>query len=620
MKYDANEFIWEEKYRPQTVEDCVLPQSIRIKADKIIKDVEMQNMLFYSGPGTGKALANGCSIITPEGAVNIEDLKFGDMVCGTKGFINVLGVYPQGERDIYKVSFSDGTSLDVDGEHLWSVNYRERGQRTMTTLDMMSKYLQGAENKKVFSLPSYESVPYTEKDLNINPFLLGVWLGDGSYDGGLITLPKNKIDPTRFNMEYKYFNGRGENCGHYYVYGLVTKLREIKLYKNKHIPEEYFYGSIQQRQDLLDGLLETDGHDTGMSGWDFSNTNENIVDGVVRLARSLGYIAKRTKTKDKPFYRDKDGNKVICKPCYRCRIKHPSARTAKRYVSNIEFIKKDLATCIMVDAEDHLFLAGDFIPTHNTTLAKAICKQLGLDYILINGSREGRLIETVRNTVTHFANTMSVLGGRGMKVVIYDEFDNAGDVQMAIRGLMDEVSAGCRFIFTGNYVTKIIEPIQSRTTMVDFSIPIKEQPVIMGNIMSRCMEILDHEKVPYDKKVLAKFITKAFPDFRKILNELQAYSAMGQIDAGILELLTTRYSSLVDSIMIKDFKGCEKWMTGNTYDGSIYSLLLKGLRGKSGKGYADVVLCADDAQYRHAFAVDPDICLKAFCLNVMSVI
>lgn len=269
--------------------------------------------------------------------------------------------------------------------------------------------------------------------------------------------------------------------------------------------------------------------------------------------------------------------------------------------------------------QNMLFYSGP--GTGKTTLAKAMCEQLDLDYILINGSREGRLIETVRNTVTHFANTMSVLskpGKRGMKVVIYDEFDNAGDVQMAIRGLMDEVSKGCRFIFTGNYVTKIIEPIQSRTTMVDFSIPPKEQPVIMGKIMSRCMEILDNEKVPYDKKVLSQFIIKAFPDFRKILNELQAYSAMGQIDAGILELLTTRYETLIDSIKIKDFKGCEKWMQGNTYDGSIYSLLLKGLRDS--KGYADIVLCADDAQYRHAFAVDSDICLKAFCLNVMSVI
>ena len=268
--------------------------------------------------------------------------------------------------------------------------------------------------------------------------------------------------------------------------------------------------------------------------------------------------------------------------------------------------------------QNMLFYSGP--GTGKTTLAKAICEQLDLDYILINGSKEGRLIETVRNTVTHFASSLSVLGNSGMKVVIYDEFDNSGEVQMAIRGLMSEVSAGCRFIFTGNFVTRIIEPIQSRCTMVDFSVPPKEQPYIMGQMMSRCCEILDMEGVPYDKKVISQFIRKTFPDFRKILNELQAYSAVGQIDEGILELVTTRYETLVESILNKDFKGCEKWMSVNTYDGSIYSLLLKGMRDKCGDGYAEVVLSADEAQYRHAFAVDPDICLKAFCLNAMSAI
>lgn len=270
--------------------------------------------------------------------------------------------------------------------------------------------------------------------------------------------------------------------------------------------------------------------------------------------------------------------------------------------------------------QNMLFYSGP--GTGKSTLARALCEELNLDYILINGSREGRLIDTVRNIVTNFATSMSIMDNNrssDMKVIIYDEFDNSGDVQMAIRGLMDEVSAGCRFIFTGNYVTKIIEPIQSRTTMIDFSVPQKETQVIMGQIMGRCCSILDNENIPYDKKVLSQFIIKMFPDFRKIINELQSYSAMGKIDVGLLELMTTRYDTLIDAIMIKDFKECERWMNGNNYDGSIYSLLLKGLRPKfEGMNYGNVVLHADDQQYRHAFAVDPDICLKAFCIRVMS--
>ncbi len=232
--------------------------------------------------------------------------------------------------------------------------------------------------------------------------------------------------------------------------------------------------------------------------------------------------------------------------------------------------------------QNMLFYSGP--GTGKTTLAKAICNQLDLDYIVINGSLEGRFIDTVRNTVTHFANTMSVLSSSNMKVVIYDEFDNVdtgiknANIQMAIRGLMQDVSAGCRFIFTCNYINKIIEPIQSRTTMVDFSIPIKERPVIMGQIMTRCIDILDNEGIAYDPNVLSKFIMELFPDFRKILNELQAYSVMGKIDVGILNTISNRYDILVESIMIKDFKGCEKWIASNNYDASIYSLMLKSFR------------------------------------------
>jgi DNA polymerase III delta prime subunit len=157
--------------------------------------------------------------------------------------------------------------------------------------------------------------------------------------------------------------------------------------------------------------------------------------------------------------------------------------------------------------------------------------------------------------------------------------------------------------------------------MIDFSIPVKEQPLIMGQIMGRCGSILDNEGIKYDKSVLAQFIQKTFPDFRKILNELQSYSAMGKIDEGILELTTTRYDYLVDAILNKDFKSCEKWTNGNTYDASIYSLITKAMREKvDGLKWMEIVLEADERQYRHSFAVDPDITLWAFCIVVMGII
>ena len=271
--------------------------------------------------------------------------------------------------------------------------------------------------------------------------------------------------------------------------------------------------------------------------------------------------------------------------------------------------------------QNMLFYSG--AGTGKTTTAIALCKELDLDYILINGSKEGRLIETVRNTVSHFANTMSVLNGGSnkCKVVIYDEFDNAGEVQMAVRGLMDEVSKSCRFIFTGNYITKIIEPIQSRTTLIDFSVPKDQQPVIMASIMRKCCEILDYEGITYNKKVLAQFIGKFFPDFRRIINELQSYSVTGTIDAGILELTTSKYETLIEFIRNKDFKGCEKWLNGNSFDGSIYSLVVKNMKDKfKGNNYLQGILITNEYQCKHLQAIDPEINLLAFCIDMMETV
>lgn len=263
-----------------------------------------------------------------------------------------------------------------------------------------------------------------------------------------------------------------------------------------------------------------------------------------------------------------------------------------------------------------------------TTLARAICDELGLDYILINGSKEGRLIDTVRNTVTHYANTMSVLGNGGdsdFKVVIYDEFDNAGEVQMAVRGLMDEVSTTCRFIFTGNYISKIIDPIKSRTALIDFSVPNNQQQEIKAQMFRRCIEILDHEGVPYKKPVLAQFINKFFPDFRRIINELQSYSAVGIIDEGILELALSKYDTLIDFVYNKDLKGVEKWILSNSFDGGIFSLIIDTLQERmvnNGKllGWCEGVLLSNKYQLQHVVAIDPKLNLKAFCLELMEIV
>jgi len=272
------------------------------------------------------------------------------------------------------------------------------------------------------------------------------------------------------------------------------------------------------------------------------------------------------------------------------------------------------------DLQNMLFYSGAGMG--KTTLARAICNELDLDYIIINGSKEGRLIETVRSTVTHFANTLSIDSSTDKpKVVIYDEFDNAGEVQMAVRGLVEEVSENCRFIFTGNYITKIIEPIHSRIGLIDFSIPEDEKVTLMTETMNRCEDVLNSEEIPYEKKALAQFITKYFPDFRKILNELQLYSLTGKIDEGILDAVTTKIDILVDCIKRGDFRASRKWIINNSYDGSIYSAVMNKLYPdiKDGQQKATAIVLSNDYQYKHTFAIDPDLNLSAYIVELMGV-
>ena len=168
-----------------------------------------------------------------------------------------------------------------------------------------------------------------------------------------------------------------------------------------------------------------------------------------------------------------------------------------------------------------------------TTIARALCEQLDSDYILINGSEESG-IDTLRNKIKNFASTVSLTGGR--KVVILDEADylNPQSTQPALRGFIEEFSKNCRFIFTCNFANRIISPLHSRCSVIEFKIPKKETPEVARDFMVRVQGILDQERVEYDPKVIVELITKHIPDWRRVLNELQRYSASGTIDVGIL--------------------------------------------------------------------------------------
>ena len=200
-----------------------------------------------------------------------------------------------------------------------------------------------------------------------------------------------------------------------------------------------------------------------------------------------------------------------------------------------------------------------------TTAAKALCEQLGVDSYVINGSDEGRFLDTVRNTAKNFASTVSLTSDSKHKVIIIDEADNTTtDVQLLLRAFIEEFSANCRFIFTCNYKYKIAKPLHSRCTIIDFSINKRNKPTIAAEFFSRLNDILNQEKIKSDKKVVAELINKHFHDWRRVLNECQRYSVGGKIDSGILAAFNNvEIDQLTKILKEKNFSELRLWVTQN---------------------------------------------------------
>ena len=197
-----------------------------------------------------------------------------------------------------------------------------------------------------------------------------------------------------------------------------------------------------------------------------------------------------------------------------------------------------------------------------TTIAKALCDEIGASYIIINGSDEGRFLDTVRNRVRQFATTVSLTSGASHKVVIIDEADNTtNDVQLSLRTAVEEFHSNCRFIFTCNFSNKIIEPLHSRCTGVDFRIKPEQAVKLQGEFFNRLKTILTSENVKFEDKVLAKLVRRYYPDWRRLINECQRYSASGSIDSAILvDVADINLDSLLTSLKKKDFSTVKNWV------------------------------------------------------------
>ena len=295
---------------------------------------------------------------------------------------------------------------------------------------------------------------------------------------------------------------------------------------------------------------------------------------------------------------------------------------------------KTIEECILPEATKKTFLefleAGE-VPNlllsgpagcGKTTVAKALCNQLGVDFYVINGSDEGRFLDTVRNNAKNFASTVSLSSEAKHKVIIIDEADNTtNDVQLLLRASIEEFANNCRFIFTCNYRNKIISPLHSRCAVVEFSIQGKEKQEIAASFFSRLNYILDTEKIESDKKVLAQLIKKHFPDWRRVLNECQRYAVAGKIDTGILATFSdVKTDDLFKNLKEKNFPEVRKWCVNNLDNDPsvllrrIYDSLYESLVPST---IPAAVLIIAKYQYQIAFVADQEINLLACLTEIM---
>ena len=267
-------------------------------------------------------------------------------------------------------------------------------------------------------------------------------------------------------------------------------------------------------------------------------------------------------------------------------------------------------------------LLGGTSGVGKTTVAKALCNELGADFVLINGSEE-RNIDTLRVKIKQFASTVSLTVDGGPKIVILDEADylNPQSTQPALRGFIEEFSKNCRFIFTCNYKNRIIQPLHSRCSVIDFTIQATQKPQIAAGIFQRILQILTDEKVEYNEKVVVEVVNKFFPDFRRMLNEIQKYSASGRIDSGILANLDDEsLNELLSFVKEKEFSKMRKWVALNIHNDpqTIYRKIYDSFFTKfENNSVPQAIIILSDYTYESAFVADQEVNMVACLTELM---
>lgn len=660
-----NETLWVEKYRPHNIDECILPKRTKDIFKGFIENKEIPNLILQSRtPGTGKAQPLTSNLLTPNGWVRMGDAYVGmPIINGNGNTTKITGVYPQGVRDTYRITFNDRSSIEVSDEHLNAVFMHIRNgvdkEFVVTTNELIGLHKKYGKKLKV----RVPKINFEKKDLALDPYFVGLMIGDGSLSGnfGFSNSESDIVDSVaryvstygcvikqnqKAPCDYRIVSGKERNCSIALKrimenYGMMCKSVD------KRIPIEYLFSTYEDRLELLRGLYDTDGtidvsyiHKKGKEYhsicYEFTTSSKGLSDDFAFLVRSLGIVD--TVSVHKAGYRDSEGNYIKCNDSYRHCLKVPkglkifkSFKHSKRWkermyepvrsIVNIEYIGRKECQCIMVESDDHCYITDNVTVTHNTTVAKAICEELGYEVLFINASLENG-IDVLRNKIANFASTVSFFSSK--KCVILDEADalNPNSIQPALRGFIEQFSQSVRFIFTCNYVNKLLPPIVSRCTVVDFNVPNNEKKDLLKQSLERLEYILTNEGVTYDRKTVAKMLLSHYPDMRRTINELQRYSAGGEIDDGIMVNMNhDNFNQLVKFLREKNFKDMRLWVANNKdiEPEKIFSFFFENAnKFMKPESVPQLIIMTDRYQYMGAFVVDQEINTTAYLTEVMA--
>jgi DNA polymerase III delta prime subunit len=648
--------LWFEKYRPTILENYIGNSHMKEKFAQYISTGYVPHLLLVGPAGTGKAQPLDSKVLTINGWKCMGDLKKYERIITPSGrTAKIIDIFPQGTKNVVEISFKDGRKVRCCKEHLWQVYEVKNHNKGTVKIVSTSEMIQNFDTLK-YQVNLTEPIEFSPNEYFIDPYVIGVLLGDGyipdgrgvpslsTKDSYILDKLKGKLEDFKFT-KYNAYDYRIQHNSTSLIQGRKNEyMNPLKkeLFKlgilgkksyEKRVPSDYLYGSIEQRLELIRGLMDTDGTVDKTGSISFCTTSELLAKDVQQIIWSLGGIAKIT---TKQSYYTYKGIKKKGRLAYIIRIRYKDGRVLfsiprkleristdyqyknclRNTIVSIIDIGEDECQCIMIDDPEHLYLTDGFVPTHNTTAAKILQNSIECDRMILNASDENN-IDTVRGKIRTFASTR---GWAPMKIMVLDEFDGFTQAgQRALRNLMETFSDTTRFILTANYIERVEETIISRTQQFKVIPPsVKDTAIHVAGILKK-------EGVTFKLADLKLIIDAHFPDIRKIINETELAVIDGELRVNHKEIIESDVKlKIVDAFKNKKSVLDVRQLVADSQMrdfAEMYQLLYtRILEYATPEQLPPVILALNEGQYRENSVVDREINFMSTVVQILEAI